>query len=142
MKEAAEALRLTAQDLLNLGVIDRIVPEPRGGAQRDKPETIARVGAAIGRAARRARRQEARRAPQGPPPEVPRHGTEVAGGLMTESLLRALADVPARPDMVTTTRPLRSRRNLERPAAQQRAAGRRRARPPRRSARGAAPAGG
>ena len=48
MKEAAEALRLTAQDLLALGVIDRIVPEPRGGAQRDKPETIARVGAAIG----------------------------------------------------------------------------------------------
>ena len=48
MREAAEALRLTAQDLLALGVIDRIVPEPKGGAQRDKPETIARVGAAIG----------------------------------------------------------------------------------------------
>jgi acetyl-CoA carboxylase carboxyl transferase subunit alpha len=48
MKEAAEALRLTAQDLLALGVIDRVVPEPRGGAQRDKPETIARVGVAIG----------------------------------------------------------------------------------------------
>jgi acetyl-CoA carboxylase carboxyl transferase subunit alpha len=47
MKEAAEALRLTAQDLLYLGVIDRIVPEPKGGAQRDKPETIARVGTAI-----------------------------------------------------------------------------------------------
>ena len=30
MKEAAEALRLTAQDLLALGVIDRIVPEPQG----------------------------------------------------------------------------------------------------------------
>ena len=48
MREAAEALRLTAQDLLNLGVIDRIVPEPRGGAQRDKAEAIARVGTAIG----------------------------------------------------------------------------------------------
>ena len=48
MKEAAEALRLTAQDLLALDVIDRIVPEPRGGAQRDKPEAIARVGAALG----------------------------------------------------------------------------------------------
>ena len=60
MKEAAEALRLTAQDLLALGVIDRIVPEPRGGAQRDKPEAIARVGTAIARAPRRARRQEAR----------------------------------------------------------------------------------
>ena len=47
MKEAAEALRLTAQDLLNLGVIDRIVPEPRGGAQRDKAEIVGRVGTAI-----------------------------------------------------------------------------------------------
>ena len=47
MKEAAEALRLTAQDLLALGVIDRIVPEPKGGAQRDKPATIARVGTAL-----------------------------------------------------------------------------------------------
>jgi acetyl-CoA carboxylase carboxyl transferase subunit alpha len=48
MREAAEALRLTSQDLLALGVIDRIVPEPRGGAQRDRAETIARVGRAIG----------------------------------------------------------------------------------------------
>ena len=47
MREAAEALRLTAQDLRALGVIDRIVPEPRGGAQRDRPETIRRVGGAI-----------------------------------------------------------------------------------------------
>ena len=47
MKEAAEALRLTAQDLLALGVIDRVVPEPRGGAQRDKAEAIARVGVAL-----------------------------------------------------------------------------------------------
>jgi acetyl-CoA carboxylase carboxyl transferase subunit alpha len=47
MKEAAEALRLTAQDLKRLGVIDRIVPEPLGGAQRDPEETIERAGAAI-----------------------------------------------------------------------------------------------
>jgi acetyl-CoA carboxylase carboxyl transferase subunit alpha len=47
MKEAAEALRLTAQDLLALGVIDSIVPEPTGGAQRDKRETISRVGTTI-----------------------------------------------------------------------------------------------
>ncbi len=33
--EAAEALKITAQDLLDLGVIDRIVPEPPGGAHRD-----------------------------------------------------------------------------------------------------------
>ncbi|MEL7416225.1 MAG: acetyl-CoA carboxylase carboxyl transferase subunit alpha, partial [Pseudomonadota bacterium] len=45
--EAAEALRLTAQDLHQLGVIDRIIPEPIGGAQRDRDAAIARVGTAI-----------------------------------------------------------------------------------------------
>ena len=47
MREAAEALRLTAQDLLKLGVIDRIVPEPLGGAQRGSAATIDAVGKAI-----------------------------------------------------------------------------------------------
>ena len=47
MREAAEALRLTAQDLLKLGVIDRIIPEPLGGAQRGKKETIQAVEKAI-----------------------------------------------------------------------------------------------
>ena len=48
MREAAEALRLTAQDLQRLGVIDRIIPEPVGGAQRDRAATIAAVGRALG----------------------------------------------------------------------------------------------
>ncbi|MBC7139641.1 MAG: acetyl-CoA carboxylase carboxyltransferase subunit alpha [Defluviimonas sp.] len=47
MREAAEALRLTAQDLLKLGVIDRIVKEPLGGAQRAPREAIDAVGKAI-----------------------------------------------------------------------------------------------
>ena len=47
MREAAEAMRLTAQDLLALAVIDRIVPEPLGGAQRDRRATIDSVGRAI-----------------------------------------------------------------------------------------------
>jgi acetyl-CoA carboxylase carboxyl transferase subunit alpha len=47
MKEAAEALRLTAQDLKSLGVIDRIIPEPTGGAQRDRGTTVAAVGKAL-----------------------------------------------------------------------------------------------
>ncbi len=47
MREAAEALRLTAKDLQKLGVCDRIIPEPMGGAQRDKAATIAAVGQAI-----------------------------------------------------------------------------------------------
>ena len=47
MREAAEALRLTAQDLEKLGVVDHIIKEPLGGAQRDKAGTIAAVGAAL-----------------------------------------------------------------------------------------------
>jgi acetyl-CoA carboxylase carboxyl transferase subunit alpha len=47
MKEAAEALRLTAQDLRTLGVIDRIIPEPTGGAQRDRAATVKAVGKAM-----------------------------------------------------------------------------------------------
>ncbi len=38
--QAAEAMKLTAKDLLNLKIIDEIIPEPLGGAHRD-PETIA-----------------------------------------------------------------------------------------------------
>lgn len=47
MREAAEALRLTAQDLKKLGVIDRIIAEPEGGAQRDAGAAIKAVGAEI-----------------------------------------------------------------------------------------------
>lgn len=41
---AAEALKLTAPDLLDLGVIDGIVAEPVGGAHTDAAETCRRVG--------------------------------------------------------------------------------------------------
>ncbi|MGR3640540.1 acetyl-CoA carboxylase carboxyltransferase subunit alpha [Alterinioella nitratireducens] len=47
MREAAEALRLTAQDLEKLGVVDHIIKEPLGGAQRDKTAAIAAVGEAV-----------------------------------------------------------------------------------------------
>lgn len=47
MREAAEALRLTAQDLLKLGVVDRVIPEPRGGAHRDKTAAMEAVRGAI-----------------------------------------------------------------------------------------------
>ena len=47
MREAAEALRLTAQDLLNLGVADTVIPEPLGGAHRGREETIRSVGNAL-----------------------------------------------------------------------------------------------
>jgi acetyl-CoA carboxylase carboxyl transferase subunit alpha len=45
--EAAEAMKVTAQDLLGLGVIDRIVPEPMGGAHRDPAATALALGKAI-----------------------------------------------------------------------------------------------
>src|SRR5580658_2896781 len=46
-KDAAEALRLTAQEMLRLGVIDQIVPEPMGGAHRDRRATLTVVADAI-----------------------------------------------------------------------------------------------
>jgi len=51
-KEAAEALKMTAQDLLRLGVIDGIVREPLGGAHRDKGAMVAEVGDAVDEALR------------------------------------------------------------------------------------------
>jgi acetyl-CoA carboxylase carboxyl transferase subunit alpha len=51
-QEAAEALRLTAQDLHRLGVVDRIVPEPLGGAQRAPKAAIEQLGEAIDEALR------------------------------------------------------------------------------------------
>ncbi|EEE36608.1 acetyl-CoA carboxylase, carboxyl transferase, alpha subunit [Rhodobacteraceae bacterium KLH11] len=47
MREAAEALRLTAQDLHKLGVCDRIITEPKGGAHRDRPAAVESVRGAI-----------------------------------------------------------------------------------------------
>jgi acetyl-CoA carboxylase carboxyl transferase subunit alpha len=48
-KEAAEALKLTARDLAELGVIDEIVPEPPGGAHSDPEGAAAAVGEAVDR---------------------------------------------------------------------------------------------
>jgi acetyl-CoA carboxylase carboxyl transferase subunit alpha len=46
--EAAEAMRVTAADLKQLGVIERIVTEPVGGAHRQPDAMIATLGSAIG----------------------------------------------------------------------------------------------
>jgi len=45
--EAADALKLTAASLLDLGIIDEIIPEPSGGAHRAAAETVARVKEAV-----------------------------------------------------------------------------------------------
>ena len=47
---AAEAMKITAQDLKALGVIDRIVDEPVGGAHRDSDAAIDALGRALGEA--------------------------------------------------------------------------------------------
>ena len=48
-KEATEALRLTAQDLKALGIIDEIIKEPLGGAHRNTEQTLGAVKEAISR---------------------------------------------------------------------------------------------
>ena len=48
MREAAEALRLTSQDLKKLGICDKIIDEPLGGAHRDYAATFDGVKAALG----------------------------------------------------------------------------------------------
>lgn len=48
--EAAEALRLTADDLRRLGLVDQVVAEPLGGAHRDPDAAIQSVGDAVGAA--------------------------------------------------------------------------------------------
>jgi acetyl-CoA carboxylase carboxyl transferase subunit alpha len=49
-RDAAAAMKITAQDLKKLGIIDEIVPEPKGGAHRGAVEAIAATGDAIARA--------------------------------------------------------------------------------------------
>ena len=47
-EQAAEALKLTAGDLLSLGVVDAVIEEPLGGAHRRREEAFGNLGAAIG----------------------------------------------------------------------------------------------
>ncbi len=49
-KDAALALKITAGDLIELKVIDEIIPEPLGGAHRDPQAAIAALDDAIKRA--------------------------------------------------------------------------------------------
>ena len=49
-QDAATNMKITAQDLLRLGIIDGIMPEPAGGAHRDPQAAIAAAGDAIAEA--------------------------------------------------------------------------------------------
>lgn len=46
-EDAAKAMKITAQDLIKLGVIDGIIKEPVGGAHRAPDEAVKRVGAVV-----------------------------------------------------------------------------------------------
>jgi len=46
-RDAAMAMKITAQDLIELKIIDSIIPEPLGGAHRNRTQTIERVGEAV-----------------------------------------------------------------------------------------------
>jgi acetyl-CoA carboxylase carboxyl transferase subunit alpha len=49
-QEAATSLKITAQDMVRFGIIDRIIHEPPGGAHRNAAATIASTGEAVGQA--------------------------------------------------------------------------------------------
>ncbi len=59
--QAADALKITAESLLELGIIDDIIDEPPGGAHRDPETTIARTKDAIIAALQRLKRQSSNR---------------------------------------------------------------------------------
>ncbi len=58
-QDAAEALRLTAGDLMKMGVVDEIVREPLGGAHRERRKTIQSVGKLLEKALGEVRRETA-----------------------------------------------------------------------------------
>jgi acetyl-CoA carboxylase carboxyl transferase subunit alpha len=49
-EDAAFGMKITAEDLMRLGVVDTVVPEPTGGAHRDPQAAIAATGAAVAKA--------------------------------------------------------------------------------------------
>ena len=71
--QAAEAMKMTAQDLAQLGVIDRIVKEPVGGAHRDPEAAAKALGEALGEELDGAIRQERQAAAAIARGSLPRH---------------------------------------------------------------------
>ena len=47
MREAADALKLTAQNLKEIGVVDKVIKEPLGGAHRNKKKSLDEVKRAL-----------------------------------------------------------------------------------------------
>ena len=77
-KDAATNMKITAQDLMTLKVIDGIVPEPIGGAHRAPEKVIAAAGDQIEEGiCRDGRRQDG--LPRASPREIPRHRPDIVG---------------------------------------------------------------
>ena len=72
--EASAALKITAPDLLGLGIIDEIVNEPVGGAHTDPAQATALVDLALSRALAEVQRDGCRHPPQRPLRQVPQDG--------------------------------------------------------------------
>ena len=84
--EAAAALKITAPDLLALGLIDAIVPEPAGGAHNDYDRATALVDQALTQALAELAPADGRGAARAALREVPPHGAGGAGFVDTEAL--------------------------------------------------------
>ena len=87
---AAEALRLTAEDLKRLALVDVVIPEPLGGAQRDAAATIAAVGDAVADGAAAAGRPGWRHAEGAAAREVPGGRPRGAGVAWARALVELL----------------------------------------------------
>ena len=85
-QEAANSMKITAQDMLRFGVIDQILKEPPGGAHRDPAAMIAATGDAIAQAFDDLRNLDAGGDPQAAAAEIPRYRPETwLSGLATRS---------------------------------------------------------
>ncbi len=88
--EAASLMRVTAPDLLRLGVIDAVVPEPVGGAHRNWEECAGQPPGGASRATRRPALALGRRARAGSLRQVPPH-RRVRGGRLAGLRARMLS---------------------------------------------------
>ena len=75
-QDAADAMKMTAQDLKKLEVIDEVIPEPMGGAHRAPDETIDSVGKVIAAALDELSKLDPDTLAPPPAGKVPRHGQE------------------------------------------------------------------
>ena len=91
-------MKITAQDLLRFGVIDRIVKEPLGGAHRDVDAVIASSGDAIAAALADLAGMDAQAPAGASRPKISRHRAEIV------TLHAALTTFEASPPLAVTLR--------------------------------------